>query len=378
MTPSLSCPLRPRRQSFSSSWTSSSTTPPYSRVITQASLAETLRRMLRRLFDLPFSRLAANVHTMTFLADALYQLHMSVCAKQSSVIGSNLYADALACSMDTFTLFKPPCRSTVLFQSQSSDCLSKRIKQCRLRPAIQVLLVSLAKHVCAKKARQMPGSNLMENAEGFTVMQGLRTRHCTTGRGLEALASTSHQVRDPLMCTWLSMLSRHRLAERIAPAMMRYSSPLSAYTSANHALLGTLLVENMYVLLSDSLEAFHDPGTINAACKGSGNPTSLQAEGGPKEHSHGHGIGMGQFEGLRNLPYMAEGWQPSHPHQLSHPVPHHPQPLHHPQAHNLLQERGWPSAFAPTQRYTPLTIRQEKVVSMSRFEGAMDRLLQSL
>ena len=74
----------------------------------------------------------------------------------------------------------------------------------------------------------------------------------------------------------------------------------------------------------------------------------LQDEGGPKEHGHGHGIGVGHFESLRNLPYMAEGWQPSH--QLSHPVPHHPQPLH-PQAHNLLQERNWPSAFAPTQRY---------------------------
>lgn len=73
-----------------------------------------------------------------------------------------------------------------------------------------------------------------------------------------------------------------------------------------------------------------------------------QEESGPKEQGHGHSLGVGHFEGLRNHPYMTEGWQPGH--QLTHPVPHHPQPLHHPQAHNLLQERNWPSAFAPTQR----------------------------
>ena len=61
-----------------------------------------------------------------------------------------------------------------------------------------------------------------------------------------------------------------------------------------------------------------------------------------KDRNQGTSIGVGHFEGLRGMGYMPEGWQPSHP--LSHPVPHHAQPQ------SFLQDRSWPSAFAPTQR----------------------------
>lgn len=88
------------------------------------------------------------------------------------------------------------------------------------------------------------------------------------------------------------------------------------------------------------------------------NQAEEQAE--QKEEGQTQGVGLGQglgmsFEQLRNLPYTAglgaEGWQPSGTLSQSLGQLHHPQP--HATYGHLLQDRGFPSAFAPAHRLAP-------------------------